>query len=64
MFTKWFVLGAVLVGLAAGASAWAGVPWSHLAMTDAPQVAEQVPGPKCCYLMKPCCPKGPCCPKK
>jgi hypothetical protein len=60
MFAKRVLLVAVLFCLAASGFVWVAASRPDQEV----QVSEQVPGPKCCYLMKPCCPKDPCCPRK
>jgi hypothetical protein len=60
MFTKGLLAAVAGLGLTVGGLIWANASRS----TEEAVAGAQVPGPKCCYLQKPCCPNGPCCPKK
>lgn len=64
MFRKGLLLTVAVLCSAAAGLVWASTQTSMPDSALAAQAVEQVPGPKCCYLMKPCCPNGPCCPKK
>lgn len=63
MFTRKQFLTAIAACFTVVGLAWA----STLAISyEGQQKAEgaALGGPRCCDLMKPCCPNGPCCPKR
>jgi hypothetical protein len=62
MFTQRIVVLAMLLGLTAGSLLGVGIAFGR-GQSAADSDRESRQRPRCCSMMKPCCPNGPCCTK-